>query len=342
MSTRSDPADFVRGLLPTLSQATGSRLPAVQSEKLPVDTVRVARVPAGVHLALIGTARAVDLEVRVGAPTWRSAPTVGEVFMVRCSGTSHAVPLPADAGVVHVDLPARSPEETVRIYLPETVELELVSITAKGGDIAPAQRGPRWVVCGDSIAQGWSVTEAGMAWPSLVAASLGLDLVNLGFAGSARGELPVADVIAESEADAVTLAWGTNSYSTIPTDAAQIAETMRVFLTAVRQGLPDAPLIVISPIIRPDAETTPNRFGTTHRELRAALESAVLAFAESHHDDRVVLVHGRDIVPANALTEDGVHPGDEGHAHVAAAVEAYVAAALGLRCPRPEGAVLEQ
>src|SRR5262249_23590848 len=162
---------------------------------------------------------------------------------------------------------------------------------------------PRWVVYGDSITQGWSVTEPGLAWPSRVADTLGLDLVNLGFAGAARGELPTADAVAASGADAVALAWGTNAYSALATSAARIAERMRLSLTAVRAGLPTAPVVVVSPLVRPDAETVPNRFGATLGELRAALEDAVRRFAAATGDTRVTLVPGRDLVPAELLAD---------------------------------------
>lgn len=324
-----DPEPFVRGVLPSLSWPEGSRLPETALRKLPVDTVRAARVPAGVHLALIGSASAVRLDVRVGERTSVPAPTAAEAFVVRTPDVVTRVHLPDDFGTVEIPLPPSDPDQPVRIYLPEFVEITIDAITAVGGDIAPALRGPRWVVYGDSISQGWSVAEAGSAWPSLVADSLGLDLVNLAFAGAARGEILAADAVAGSGAAAVAIAWGTNAWSSLPTDAAQIAETMRLFLTAVRQGLPDAPIVVVSPIVRPDAETTRNRFGATLSDLRGALETAVHRFATSTGDVRTTLVPGLDLVPAAELV-DGIHPGDAGHRSLAAGVTSQVAAGLEL------------
>ena len=321
------PEPYVRGLLPGLSWAEGSRLPAVPSRKLPCDTVRAARIPAGVHLALTGTARALELAVRVGERTSVPAPTVPEAFVARAAGAP-AVTVPvAGSGLLRVPLPERGPDEVVRVYLPEAFEVRIDAVDAVGGTIAPAPRGPLWVVYGDSITQGWSVSAPGMAWPSLVAERLGLDLVNLGFAGSARGETLAADVVGGSGAAAVALAWGTNAWSSLPTDAGAVAETMRLFLTAVRQGLPAAPIVVVSPIVRPDAERTANRFGTTHAELRDALEAAVLRFVAATGDGAITLVPGRDLVPAGQLA-DGLHPDDTGQASLAAGVAAHVAAAM--------------
>ncbi len=323
------PEPFVRGVLPTLSWTDGSRLPENAVRKLPADTVRAARVPAGVHFAFTGSASAIRLDLRVGRRTSVPAPTMAEAFVVRTAGSVTRVRLPNDFGTVEIPLPPREPPQTVQIYLPEHVELVIDAITPVGGDIAPAPRGPRWVVYGDSISQGWSVTEAGLAWPSLVAESLGLDLVNLGFAGSARGELLTADAIGGSDAAAVAVVWGTNAWSSLPTDVGQIAETMRVFLTAVRQGLPEVSVVVVSPIVRPDAEDARNRFGATLSDLRGALESAVRRFAESAADTRITLVPGLDLVPAEELV-DGIHPGDAGHRSLAAGVAPHVAAGLEL------------
>lgn len=327
----ADPGQFVHGVLPSVPWSAGSRLPAAATAKLTIDTIRAARVPAGVHLAFSGSAQAVELTMRLGERTSVPAPTVPEAFFARVPGQPVVtVPLPtAGQPAVTVPLPARDPHTVVRLYLPEAVEVQLTGLSAVGGDLVPAPRGPLWVVYGDSISQGWSVTEPGLAWPSLVAEDLGLDLVNLGFAGSARGELPAADVVGASRADAVALAWGTNSWSSLPANAATIAGTMRIFLTALRQGLPDAPVVVVSPIVRPDGEDTANRFGASLRDLRAALEDAVLGFAADTGDQRLTLVLGRDLVPAGQLV-DGIHPGDDGQRSLADGVRPHVAAGLAL------------
>lgn len=323
-----DPEGFVRGLLPAVGLAGGSRLPAELTRRLTADTVQAARVPAGVHLALVGDAPALELDVRVGPATSGLAPSLPPTFRVRTETASSPVELPAGGGVVRVPLPPRPAGTTVRIYLPEHVELDIRSLSAVGGSIEPAPRGPRFVVYGDSITQGWSVSEQGLSWPCLVSERFGLDLINLGFAGSARGELPAAEAVARSAADLVAIAWGTNAWVTLPADAGAIRETMRLFLTVVRQGLPDAPLVVLSPIVRPEAEEAGNRFGATVGDLRDALEEAVSQFAERTGDQRTHLVPGAHLVPSGDLV-DGLHPGDSGHAHLAAGVAPHVAAALG-------------
>jgi len=101
-----------------------------------------------------------------------------------------------------------------------------------------------------------------------------------------------------------------------------MAAGMDAFLTVLRQGHPATPIVVVSPVIRPDAEATPNRLGATLADLRDAIEQVATTRGD------VDLVRGLPILGASDLP-DGIHPGDEGHRALAAAVARAVAAALG-------------
>lgn len=331
----TNPSAFIRGLLPSVDWADGSRIPSQYAAKLPVDTVKAGRVPAGVHLAFTSTASALELDVEVGPPTSAPAPTLASTFTVwNDDRFIRRIDIPDAGGTVTIPLGDGVSDGLTRIYLPEPVEVRLTGMRAVGGSITPAPERPRLVAYGDSITQGWSVSEAGKDWPSLVAAQLGLESVNFGFAGSARGEIFAAAAVAESQADVVTIAWGTNAWSAYPTDAEHIASTMRLFLKTIRQGLPDVPIIVVSPIVRPDAEAQPNRYGATQADLRTAIENAVERSAAD--DDRITLVQGLGIVDAARLP-DGLHPDDDGAAVMAAAIVPIVAAGLDGTDASPNG-----
>jgi lysophospholipase L1-like esterase len=78
-------------------------------------------------------------------------------------------------------------------------------------------------------------------------------------------------------------------------------------------------------VVRPDAEDTPNRLGTTLADLRAVIEEVVderIAAGDEHLE----LIPGAPLLTADHLP-DGIHPGDEGHAVLAAAVGPALAAA---------------
>jgi lysophospholipase L1-like esterase len=204
-----------------------------------------------------------------------------------------------------------------------------------GGELVPARRGPRWLAYGDSIAEGWIASGPSGAWPAVAARRTGLGVVNLGYAGSARGELPSAQHIAALEADVISISHGTNCWSRIPFSTELFAAQTRAFLDFVRQGHPDTPIVVTSPILRPDAETTPNALGATLVDLRVAMEELTrerIADGDTH----LTLVEGGALIGPDDLP-DGIHPGDHGHALLADAFGGAVASSLAYTGPSLEG-----
>ena len=104
------------------------------------------------------------------------------------------------------------------------------------------------------------------------------------------------------------------------------------FLDIVRQAIrtPRA-IVAVSPITRPDAESTPNRLGANLVELRAVFQRGV-GDRIAAGDKRLSLVEGFPIVDP-ALLDDGIHPGDAGHAAMADVIGPAVAAALAAATP---------
>ncbi|MFF8603436.1 GDSL-type esterase/lipase family protein [Streptomyces sp. NPDC015232] len=297
---RADPADLAR---------------------LPWDVARRAELPIGVRLeftAAPGT-RAVLLRYRAALPEpgdplralrhgfalWRGARCLTEAF-----------PEPAEEGTVRLRLPPGG--GTFTLHLPEGQAPVVRALRAVGGALAPAPRRPRWLVHGDSITEGWWATRPARSWPAVAGRRLGLDPVNLGYAGGARGELPLAEHLARLPGELITLAFGTNCWAAVPCSAPLLYETTRAFVTLVRRGHPDTPLLLLSPVLRPAAEHTGNALGATLGELRAAMEAAVRDLVAAG-DSRLALLPGGPLLGPGDLA-DGLHPNDRGHARIAAAV----------------------
>jgi lysophospholipase L1-like esterase len=215
------------------------------------------------------------------------------------------------------------------VYLPEGMRPTVLSVTAVSGEVTPAAAGPRWVAYGDSILEGWVATGPARSWPAVAARSLGLDVVNMGYAGAARGEIASAEQVAALPADVISITHGTNCWTRTPHSVGMMRETTAAFLDAVRSGHPTTPIVVASPVVRPDAESTPNRFGATLVDLRAAMEEAVHTRIRSG-DGALTLVPGGDLLTPEHLP-DGIHPGDAGHELLAEAFGGAVAAALAAR-----------
>ncbi|WP_369245195.1 GDSL-type esterase/lipase family protein [Streptomyces sp. R41] len=304
--------NLLRGLAWWSDDGRPLRADPADRDRLPADTWSRALVPAGVRLEL--RCHGVSaLRIRYAATEPSLADTYRDsapVFTL-LSGDEVADEVPArptDDGTAVFELPCPDGEFTV--HLPEALSPVIRAVGTDAGTVEAAPARPRWVVYGDSIVEGWSASRPHLAWPAIAGRALGVDTVNLGYAGAARGELASAEQLASLDADLVTIAFGTNCWARPPHSAALLYEVVRAFLTVVRQSHPHVPLLVVSPVVRPDADTTANRLGATLADLRDAVERAA--------HDVPLLPGGRLLDPAHLA--DGVHPGDAGHALLAEAV----------------------
>ncbi|MFD7976906.1 GDSL-type esterase/lipase family protein [Streptomyces sp. NPDC059071] len=332
-----EPEPFLRGTA-WLDGDRPVRADPADLGRLPWDIAQRAALPIGVRVeftAAPGT-RAVLLRYRAALPVagdalralrhgfalWQGTHCVAEVFA-----------RPAEEGSVRIGLPPGGGEFTV--HLPEAQAPVVLGLRAVGGALSPAPRRPRWLVHGDSITEGWWATRPARAWPATAGRLLGLDPVNLGYAGGARGELPLAEQLARLPGELITLAFGTNCWGTVPFSASLMYETTRAFLELVRRGHPETPLLLVSPVLRPAAEATPNPTGATLAELRAAMERAGRDRALAG-DRRLAVLPGRDLLGPAHLA-DGLHPDDAGHALLGTAVARALRDAGFVPPPRPTG-----
>jgi lysophospholipase L1-like esterase len=310
------------------------------ASRLPADTWQCAQIPAGVRLELVGDASALELDYTTATDElgYRGGGAGTTFALWRAGAELDEQPAVLGAGTVTLSLRGASSEgeaeEPAVVYLPEGMRPEVLALRAVGGSIEPAPLGPRWVAYGDSLLEGWVASAPARAWGVRAARRHGLDLVNLGYAGSARGEIPCAEAVAGLAADVISITHGTNCWTRIPHSAGMMLETTRAFLDIVRQGHPDTPVMVASPVLRPDAETTPNRLGASLADLRAAMEEAVCDRIAGG-DDAMVLVPGAVVLGPEHLA-DGIHPGDEGQARLAEVFGAALVEVLG-RVGHPVG-----
>jgi lysophospholipase L1-like esterase len=329
------PEPFLRGnAWPGTDDVPYPRADPADFDRLPGDTVGTARLPVGVRLELVGTADALELDYETqtddlgyrgeGAGTTFTLVTGDESVSVRAELGVGSTRFPLSG------LARRDPDQPIVVYFPEGMRPRVIALRAEGGELAPAPRGPRWLAYGDSIAEGWIASGPSGAWPAVAARRHGLDVVNLGYAGSARGELPSAQHLAALDADVISISHGTNCWSRVPFSTALFREQTRAFLALVRQGHPETPIVVTSPILRPDAETTPNPLGATLVDLRTAMEEVTRELIAAG-DVHLTLVEGSGLVTVDDLP-DGIHPGDHGHQVLA---EAFGGAVAGLAYTGP-------
>ncbi len=286
----------------------------LDASRLPGDTWAAAQLPAGVRLELVGDAEAVDLDYRTATDQLGyRGEGAGRRFEVYVGDDRlDSQPAVLGAGRVRLRLGPVEVATTRRVvHLPEGMRPEVLGLAAVGGVVEPAPARPRWIAYGDSILEGWVASAPAQAWGAIVARRRGLDLVNLGYAGSARGELVSAEAIAGLPGPAViSVSHGTNCWSMVPHRPDLLAAATDTFLEVLRQGHPTVPMVAVSPIVRPDAEHTPNRRGATLADLRQAMEGVYAEWAG--RDPAFRWCPGMELVDPELLP-DGIHPGDEGH-----------------------------
>ncbi|WP_354371808.1 GDSL-type esterase/lipase family protein [Prescottella equi] len=154
------------------------------------------------------------------------------------------------------DLPAGM--KRVEIWLPHDETTELVSLRTNA-PIEPASGEGRrvWVHHGSSISQGSNAASPSSTRPALAAALGGVDLVNLGFGGSALLDPFTARALRDTRADLISIKIGINLVNADLMRMRAFGPALHGFLDIIRDGHPDTPLMVVSPIFCPIHEDTP-------------------------------------------------------------------------------------
>ncbi len=336
MSLRRDqPEPFVRGAIyPATGDVPYPRANPTDMARLPGDVWSAAGVPAGVRLELVGDAQAIDVAYRTttGNLGYRG-DGAGITFSV-WRGARKICEHEADLGdgMIRLSLGSGRPETPATIYLPEGMQPLVLSLTAVSGEIAPAPARPLWLAYGDWTTQGWIASGPARGWAAIAARKAKLNLVNLGYAGAGRGEIVSAEHIAALPAEIITIAYGESCWTRVPHSAGMVSEGLRAFLQVIRQAHPTTPIVVASPILRPDAEDVPNKLGATLVDIRQAIESVATERIEAG-DVALSLVPGAGIINAGHLA-DGIHPGDEGHKRIAASMTRALTAAMDAAAAR--------
>lgn len=315
-----DPQPFIRGCV---FKGT-SNVPYPRADpadtRIPRDTWATAELPVGVRLELVGDAEAVDIGYATATDDMGfRGDGAGRTFAL-WRGGKLVDEEKADLGTSHVRLAlGGSPrDERAIVYLPEGMKPTIRAISGLGGRVEPAPADqPRWIAYGDSVAEGWVASGPSLAWPAVAGREHGLDVANLGYAGAARGEIASAEQIAGVDADVISITHGTNCWTRTPHSVDMMRSAVAAFIDVVREGHPETPIVVVSPVVRPDAETTPNRLGASLVDLRKAMEEAAA-------ERDVTLVSGADLITPEHLA-DGIHPNDEGHQILAGVIGSEIA-----------------
>jgi hypothetical protein len=196
-------------------------------------------------------------DLRVDGELTTQASTTGGKTLLLDMATGAAETLPGPVGTVRfAGLPDRPKD--VEIWLPHTEITELVALRAN----APVEPVPRtgrrvWLHHGSSISHGSNAASPSTTWPALAAARGGVELVNLGFGGSAMVDPFTARVLRDTPAELISVKLGINVVNGDVMRLRAFGPAVHGFLDTIRDGHPDEPLLVVSPILCPIHEQTP-------------------------------------------------------------------------------------
>ena len=189
----------------------------------------------------------------VGEP--RRAP-IGNVILL--DGTMTAVGFEPGRPATVRFAPLPGVPKDIEIWLPQWVKTELVALRADADLEPPTPTGRRvWLHHGSSISQCNEAESPLGVWPVIAARIADVEPVNLGLSGNCYLDPFVARSIRDTEADLISLKLGINFTSKAAYRLRTLGPTIHGFLDTIREGHPDTPLLLVSPIACPALEQTP-------------------------------------------------------------------------------------
>ncbi|MFD4421122.1 GDSL-type esterase/lipase family protein [Agromyces sp. NPDC058484] len=250
------------GLLPR-------RLPAWARAQVPDRfMVQTTAESAGIRLAFRTSASVLELDVlatrmaadeSVQLPPSRYELTEDRAVVARASavaGSRYVFSFERPLGYV-----VQGPPVTVRftglggaerqfeLWLPYTDEVELIAMRADAPVSRPsANEALRWLHHGSSISHGYRADSTTGTWPVVAALRAGVDLTSVAFSGNAMLDAFTARTMRDAPADLISLKAGINLVNGDVMRMRAFRPAVHGFLDTIRDGHPDTPIVVASPI----------------------------------------------------------------------------------------------
>lgn len=203
--------------------------------------------------------------------------------------------------------------EQVTIYFPRNELVENIEVTVEDGAIVteptPYKYQKPVVFYGSSITEGGCACNTMNAYSAILSRWLDFDFYNMGFSGSARGELIMADYLNTLGMGAFVYDYDFNAIS-----IEELSRTHKPFFDRIRDGNPNIPILIMT---RPAAFY--NDYAKARREIIKATYNAAVAAG----DKNVYFIDGETFFgeeDRNLCTIDNLHPNDLGFYRMACAI----------------------
>ncbi|MEV7548560.1 GDSL-type esterase/lipase family protein [Amycolatopsis sp. NPDC089917] len=281
MLTTPITAALVRGALDLEYTERGvrpHRLPASARQQIPDGQLAMTEAqPSGVRLAFRSTATVVELDVIATKRVYAGVPPRPDgVYEVLVDGRLAGQASVTEGDTLTIDMSAGTAEsqpgpvrtlrftglpdedKDVEIWLPHDEATQLV-VLRTDATVHSAQSNGRltWLHHGSSISHGSNAATPTGIWPAKAAALAGVDLVNMGFGGSALLDPFTARAMRDTAADLISVKIGINLVNSDGMRMRVFGPAVHGFLDTIREGHPTTPLLVVSPILCPIHEHTP-------------------------------------------------------------------------------------
>lgn len=277
-----------------------TRASVIELETLPTrrEYVGITALPVGIY----------DLCVD-GELVRQASATGGRCMRMGLDGTVDVQA--GEAQTLRFDgLPER--DKQVDIWLPHNETTELVALRTDQ-PVSPTTGSKRvWLHHGSSISQGSNATSPTSIWPAVASDMGGVDLVNLGFGGGALLDPFTARTMRDMPADIISVKIGINLVNTDVMRLRAFGPAVHGFLDTIRDGHPDAPLFVVSPLFCALHETVP---GPCQFDVEALKQGIVKFQAEGSAKDvakgkltlTVIRDQLQDIVDSRSQSDPQMH-----------------------------------
>jgi lysophospholipase L1-like esterase len=197
-----------------------------------------------------------------------------------------------------------------RLYLPLYNSVKWLEIGVPDGAVItalPVRDDLPIVVYGTSIAQGACASRPGMAWPAILGRTLDRPVINLGFSGNGKLEVPLINMISQLDAKIFVLDCLPN-LTGLPADT--VRQKLIYAVKALKKAKPSTPVLVVE---HADAAIQLSD-SSRNNDFNKVNETARLAFEELKVDG----ITGIYYLPAKNMglgiesTVEGLHPNDVG------------------------------
>lgn len=212
------------------------------------------------------------------------------------------------------DLPGDD-ETPVEVWLPYRGPVSLATIDGDG--VRPlADPRPKWLTYGSSITQGGGTAHSpSRTWPATAARACDLNLTCMGFGGQCHLDSMIARLIRDREVDLLTLKLGINVMGAASLSPRTFRGAVIGFTQIIREKHPTIPIGIISPIISPPREATPNAVGFTLEMMRDELIDVVDRIRQVTGDEKIYYFNGLELFGEKLVDDylpDNLHPNGDG------------------------------